>query len=204
MAAARAKTSLLAVMKRVGFSDPVSGKFLDAKSSRFEESLSALVALYHYLGRIRWEQVRLRSLTGEMTNASAGELISGQGILVPEFPLLHSTDTEMNMWGAMRIDLLYFERGAQAAGFIDSKLGSRFHYELRPDTIQPARYLEYLLKVTTIPKRFFVFATSEALLTEAAYLPLLRGAFDHSEERRGFSSRHVVTWEDVVAACATK
>ena len=63
----------------------------------------------------------------------------------------------------MRIDLLYFDPKTKAVGFIDSKLGSPFHYEPTPETVQPARYLECLLQLDSA-KRFFIFALQRRCL----------------------------------------
>lgn len=198
-ASLRAKNSVLDTMKRVGFRDPVSTYF--PESGRFEEALSALVALYHHSGRIRWDRVLLRSLAGEPTEVNAGSLISNSGVLVPEYPLLDSTPAQADTWGSMRIDLLYFEPKAQSIGFIDSKLGAPFHFEATPETVQPARYLECILHLGA-PRRFFLFATSKALFGEQGYLPLLRAVCEFSEARRAFSHVHVIAWEDVVEALA--
>jgi hypothetical protein len=198
-ASARAKASVLKAMKLVGFCGPVSGYY--PESGRVEEALSSLVALYHHAGQSRWASVPLRSLSGEPTGLTAKELISPDGVLVPEFPLIHSTQDEERIWGAMRIDLLYFNPRSKAAGFIDSKLGSPFHYEATPETIQPARYLERILQLAA-PERFFLFATSNALFGEPGYLPLLQAVCDFSEERRAFSTCYVIAWEDVVGALA--
>jgi hypothetical protein len=185
-------------MKRMGC-DPVSGHF--PESGRFEEALSAIVALYHHSGRIRWDRIPLRSLTGEATDVYVSSLIASTAILVPEYPLLDSTTAEAKIWGSMRIDLLYFEPKTKNVGFIDSKLGAPFHYEETPATVQPARYLECILQLAA-PKRFFMFATSKVLFSEEGYLPLLRGACEFSDARRSFPHVHVIAWEEVVEALA--
>ena len=168
-------------MKRidVNFGDPVSGYYPD--SGRFEEAVSGLVALYHHMGRIRWSRVPLRDRFGEESGLSADTIVSPSGIFVPEFPLLHSTAEEERIWGGMRIDLLYFDLASQTIGFVDSKLGSRFHYDPTPDKIQPARYLDRIVRLaSTRPKSFFMFATSYTLFKES-------GIFAYSPSRlRGF------------------
>ena len=110
-ASRRARASVLSVMKGVGFFDPVSGVY--PESGRFEESVSALVALHHHLGHITWEKVRLRSFSGDDVPEKASDLIELDGALLPEFPLLHATHDQENIWGSMKVDLLYFHHGSQ-------------------------------------------------------------------------------------------
>jgi hypothetical protein len=186
-------------MKRMSFRDPVSEYF--PESGRFEEALSAILALYHHGGHIRWDRIPLRSLSGEATDVYASTLISSTAVLVPEYPLLHSTTAQAEIWGSMRIDLLCFEPKTKSVGFIDSKLGAPFHYDETPATVQPARYLEYILHLAA-PNRFFMFATSKVLFSEEGYLPLLRGVCEFSDDRRAFPHVHVICWEDVVEALA--
>ena len=197
-----AKACLRRILDDHLFLDPVSGNML--APGRFEESLSASVAIYHHAGRIDWGKVPLRSLeSGEPTGHWTDRLISNRGILVPEFPLCHTEQQgaeDMKTWGAMKIDLLYFEPETRATGFLDSKLGSKFHYEPSADRVQPARYVDYLLHLNGDRARFFIFATARTLLAEPGYLPVLRAVFEQTAQRRSFAERYAIAWEDVIEA----
>lgn len=166
--------------------------------ARDENSISALLCIYHQQGKIDWAQVPLLDLNKQEIDKA--EAILGQaGALSSEYPLFWSDKPGCDAYGSMRPDFLYIANNGQTAAIIENKLGAGLTLKLNDGYGgQFGRYIQYL-KQATFEHKYMILLTSEYYLSRKWYDSDLLKAEEIQKSASSIQCA-IIRWEDVLKA----
>jgi hypothetical protein len=190
--ARKAKDAIFDLALQINFRDPFTGE-----GPTTEEALSSLLVVFHQRSGIRWNEVPLHKVKDEVEKA-ADYLFPSRGIICAEYPFFYADETEMNIWGGMRADVLYFNKDPHRVVLIENKIGSGFTYGPKPDEGQLGRQLRYLMRTGLNPS-FLILLTLKDLFHAGWYFNELRQALEY-DNAVGKVGAFVMLWEDVIKA----
>lgn len=190
--ARQAKNTIFDLALEMKFQDPLTGQ-----GPTTEEALSALLVVFHQRSAIRWNEVPLYKVRDEVKR-TADFLFTSSGTICAEYPLLYADENEMNIWGGMRADVLYFNKNPDRVVLIENKIGSGFTYGPQSQDGQLARQLKYLIRIG-LNSSFLVLLTSRELFHAGWYVGELRETVK-CHDAVGKVDAFVMLWEDVIKA----
>jgi hypothetical protein len=181
--------------ERVGFVDPLTGL-----RPQDEDSLSALLCIYHQAGRISWDQVPLLLPSKVRSEHTAAAIFGISAYLCTEYPLFWKTSDELQTRGGMRPDILFLSHDRGRAAFIESKIGAGDTHKGDGYGGQFGRYLMYLGD-SGIRDTSLILLTAEDFVTREP--PWYIGDLHEAQKLYRGSTQvgtFVMTWESVLGA----
>lgn len=185
-----------AVKKKLfaAFTDRVTGY-----SPQKEVELSAILAVLHQRREIRWNQVPLYTPSNEATGHYADSLLAKGGTISCEYPMISSSQREVNTWGAMTADLLYVSNDYQTIVLIENKIGSSFTSgDKDVETGQLARQIEYL-NSTKVSSPYLILLSSDDFFLAGWYFSELVATLQHKTHCNRVQA-YLMKWEDICQA----
>ena len=167
------------------FLDPLTGLFPSG-----EPELSAILAIKHLMGKVRWDLISARNVSTQVRIASSRS-VHADDIVVTEYPLFAQKQDEINRWGQMAPDLVFMGRDNSRLVFVEAKVDSHFtHSDIPPDG-QVSRYMEFMSSVKADEKEFVLICPR---CKDKWYGDRLKMAADAARNRIDV---YVIIWEDV-------
>lgn len=178
--------------EKVRFVDPLTGL-----APTDEVTLSALLPIFHYRGRIDWSRVPLRKLDRPLSHPeeSANFVISGIGCLSAEYPLFWQTEDQEQSYGGMRPDFIYLSSDNNTVALIENKIGSGLTHKGDSYGGQFGRYIKYMLGCN-ISRKFVLLVTLMECLKKNWYTNELVAAMKLQDPDRQIECR-ILLWEDI-------
>jgi len=160
-----------------------------------EESLTGLLCYYLNSKNIILRDIPLYNVQNfTLIKEKAIYLFPANGIAVSEYPLIHANDIQMNIWGAMRADIMYI--GPDIVTMIENKIGSGFTYGGDKEVGQLARQIDFLMN-SKVPVKNLILLSSRDMFNR----PWYRVEFKETLEFKvkfGEVSGYLMCWEDVI------
>lgn len=132
------------------FSDPITGLH-----PKCERELSAILAVNHLMGKVQWNQVVAHNVVKKL-GIAASDIVRTEDIVVTEYPLFAQNQAEINRWGQMAPDLVFFGGNNARLVFVEVKVDSHFTHSNEPPDGQVSRYLEFIASTKAAEKALII------------------------------------------------
>ncbi len=175
------------------FVDPITGY-----PPSDEVQMSALLGMFHQLGRVNWSRVPLCSPDNCLTGSTADNLLQ-RSVICSEYQLFCNSESETSVWGSMPADLICLSQDEQTVVVLENKIGSGFtgtHGD--PLTGQLAKQADFLLHCR-IPRAFLILVSTTELFDKGWYRNELLNTLRYGG-RSPKVTGYLIRWEDILLA----
>jgi hypothetical protein len=205
--AKNARLKLFRFAQKNKFDDPVSRRPINDDSR--EEELSAVLALRSQMGLVKWNRVNFwdivplndvyRNARAKRTGKVVSSVFSEGCHMSTEYPLMTTKDKRTWIWGAMKADLVLFER--RKVALIENKIGPGMTgWGDDPKRGQLALQAKYLDSLGPKLDKYLVLISGYEFFNKFWFTGEMHKLIEHrkSKERETIKFRLLV-WEQIIS-----